>query len=92
MFKLYRERRILHMWPFYRQKIISRTVFQYFLRPFSFNVSIKKRRIGFVILNTNKKVKSLGNNFVSRLVMCYCMTYYFTMRYIYICIHMSIYV
>ncbi|XP_068981580.1 dipeptidyl peptidase 3 [Bombus flavifrons] len=65
MFKLHRERNILQMWSFYRQKIVSQTVHKYFLRFFSFNISIKERRVGFIILNTDKNVKLLRNNFVS---------------------------
>lgn len=70
MFKLHRERNILQMWPFYRRKIVSQTVLKYFLRFFSFNISIRERRVGFIILNTDKNVKLLRNNFVSRLVIC----------------------
>lgn len=56
---------MLYTWPFYWQKIVSKTKIQHFIRTFSFNITVKIKKSGSIILNTNKKIKYFENNFIS---------------------------
>ncbi|CAK9809003.1 Dipeptidyl peptidase 3 [Anthophora plagiata] len=52
----------LHTWPFYRQKIVSQNVHEYFFRYLSFSVRLKGRRVGSVF-SANREIRRLEKKF-----------------------------
>lgn len=59
----------LHTWQLYRQSIISTKILYCALRPFSFNVNLKKRNIN-KLWTASRQIKYTKTNFVLRWVMC----------------------